>query len=267
MFDARAWRVKRARRALPRHGSCFGTRDRKEADMDAKATVSEIMQPAPMTVRADDGLDMIADPLVEAAGVVVGSDHLVLEPSDAVQQPCRRIARRVEFEIRQHLPHDGGLIAVVIDRVVLSESHRLGPLSQQPGAEAVKRADPQAGTGQQVLDAGGHLGGGLVREGNRQNLPGIDALLDQPCDASGDDAGLARSGTGENEQRAFVMLDGGALAGSQIGHEQMISRGLRHRRMSRFGSDPVGPAGAQPVEKESVSRRLYAERRRFGTVG
>ena len=71
---------------------------------------------------------------------------------------------------------------------------------------------------QQPVDALGHLAGGLVGEGDGQDGVGRDAFLaDQPGDAAGDDAGLARAGSGEDQQRAFGGLDGGALFGIQVG--------------------------------------------------
>ena len=48
--------------------------------------------------------------------------------------------------------------------------------------------------------------------------------LDQPGDAVGDDAGFARSGAGQDEQRAFGGFNGGALFGIQIGEERMQRR-------------------------------------------
>ena len=65
---------------------------------------------------------------------------------------------------------------------------------------------------EQLLDALGHLGGGLVGEGDGEDGIRRDALrLNEIGDAVGDDAGLARAGAGQDEQRAVRGLDGGAL--------------------------------------------------------
>ena len=78
------------------------------------------------------------------------------------------------------------------------------------------------GVADQALDALGHLGGGLVGEGDGQDGIGRDALfLDQPGDAAGDDAGLAGAGAGEDQQGALRGLHGGALFGIQFGDERL----------------------------------------------
>ena len=70
---------------------------------------------------------------------------------------------------------------------------------------------------QQLVDALGHLGGGLVGEGHGQDRVRRDAfLVDQPRDAAGDDARLARAGAGQDEQRAIGSFDGIALFRIQI---------------------------------------------------
>jgi hypothetical protein len=76
----------------------------------------------------------------------------------------------------------------------------------------------QRGVVELPVHALAHLLGGLVGEGDGQDGVGRDAFLgDEPGDAAGDDAGLARAGSGQNEQGAFSGLDGGALFRIQIG--------------------------------------------------
>ena len=55
---------------------------------------------------------------------------------------------------------------------------------------------------------------GLVRERHRENLVGLGvAIADEIRDSAGDDAGLARPGAGEDQQRPLGMKDRGALFG------------------------------------------------------
>ncbi len=90
----------------------------------------------------------------------------------------------------------------------------------------------QRGVAEQPVDALAHLAGGLVGEGDGQDGVRRDALLaDQPGDAAGDDAGLARAGSGENQQGAFGGLDGGALFGIQVGR-RAAARGQSGREGS-----------------------------------
>ena len=48
-----------------------------------------------------------------------------------------------------------------------------------------------------------HFLGGTAREGQQQDRPGIDALIDQMGDAIDQSTGLARARAGNNQQRAF----------------------------------------------------------------
>ena len=61
---------------------------------------------------------------------------------------------------------------------------------------------------EQLGDAFAHLAGGLVGEGHGKNLIGTRvSLLDQSRDTRGEDARLSRPRTGEDEQRAFSVID------------------------------------------------------------
>lgn len=61
-----------------------------------------------------------------------------------------------------------------------------------------------------------HLARCLVGERHRQNSIGLDqTLFDQTCDADGEDARLARAGSGKHEQRSLVVQHGLLLAGVQ----------------------------------------------------
>ena len=58
------------------------------------------------------------------------------------------------------------------------------------------------------------LGGGPVGEGDREDPPRRDVLdADQVGDPVGEDAGLARAGAGEDQQRAVGGRDGAGLLG------------------------------------------------------
>ena len=79
---------------------------------------------------------------------------------------------------------------------------RLTP--QKPGAQSVERRYPHlaAVDAEQRLDTRAHLFGRLVREGDREKaVGGGDAAADDMRDAMRDDAGLARAGTREDQQR------------------------------------------------------------------
>ncbi len=91
---------------------------------------------------------------------------------------------------------------------------------QNAHAKGVKGGDQRLGqrrVAQQPVNAFGHFAGSLVGKGYGQDGVGRDAFfLNQPCNPAGDDAGFARAGSGQNEQRALGSLDGGALFRIQI---------------------------------------------------
>ena len=59
-----------------------------------------------------------------------------------------------------------------------------------------------------------HLGRGLVGKRDGKDLPGLNAqVAEHMCDSEGQDAGLARAGAGEHQQRALGGQDRLALGG------------------------------------------------------
>ena len=115
----------------------------------------------------------------------------------------------------------GEAVAGVVDRVVLLQADVAGVLPEEPGAKAVKRAHPDLLAGREHGQATLHLVGGLVGEGEGDDLPGGDALGQQVRDAVRDDARLAAAGAGEDQQRAVDVGDSFAL-GVGEGVEQSV---------------------------------------------
>ena len=116
------------------------------------------------------------------------------------------------------------LVAVVgvVNGEVAVDLQAVGVLAQQIGAEAMKGADHHAVAGNQGLDALPHFARRLVGEGDRQNVAGPDALLQQPGDSASDDARLAAAGRRQNKQRAFHVRHRFLLGGGQI-REEILS--------------------------------------------
>ena len=79
--------------------------------------------------------------------------------------------------------------------------------------------------GHERLDALPHLAGGLVGEGDGQDVARPHALLEQVGDAAGDDARLAAAGAGEDQQRALEVRDRLALGVGQVGEQVGLGRG------------------------------------------
>ena len=71
-------------------------------------------------------------------------------------------------------------------------------MAEDADSEAVEGADPDALAGQESVDAALHFARGFVGEGDRQDLAGPNAGVDQVGDARGDDARLAAARAGDD---------------------------------------------------------------------
>ena len=69
------------------------------------------------------------------------------------------------------------------------------------------------GFGEEFVDAFLHFAGGLVGEGDGEDVAGRDPLGDEMGNAERDDAGLAGAGAGEDQHRAVQRFNGLALLG------------------------------------------------------
>jgi hypothetical protein len=99
----------------------------------------------------------------------------------------------------------------------------------------VEGANPHPAARNKGLDALAHLAGGLVGEGDGEDVAGVDAHAEQVGDAAGDDARLAAAGGGEDEQGPLGVEDGLALGLVEVG-EQV---GLGHERELLLRADGV----------------------------
>ena len=115
---------------------------------------------------------------------------------------------------------EANLVGLVVDREVrpVAEPGRLP--AEDAAAGGVEGEDPdRAGdSAEHVLEPLAHLAGGLVREGDRQDLLRFHAAgVDQVRDAVGEDARLARARSGDHEQRPLRGEDRLLLRRVQIG--------------------------------------------------
>ena len=104
------------------------------------------------------------------------------------------------------------LVAVVhvVDGEVAVEAEPVGVLPQQPRAEAVEGADPDAVARHELSRRAACISpAALFVKVMARMLLRPDALLEQIGDAAGDDARLAGARAGEDEQRPLAVRDGG----------------------------------------------------------
>ena len=86
-------------------------------------------------------------------------------------------------------------------------------LAQDADAEPVERVDvARVRVPDEPVDALAHLDGGLVGEGDAEDVPGQDAeVANEPGEPAGERAGLARSGAGDDADEALGGGDRGEL--------------------------------------------------------
>ncbi len=108
---------------------------------------------------------------------------------------------------------------------------------------------------QEVSKTLAHLGGRLVGEGDRQDLPGTHALVvDHVRDAVGKHARLARARAREHEQRALGALGRLALGGVEGREEPPRSTAARQAQGRVLPAGSAGSAGPADVRARPASR-------------
>ncbi len=148
----------------------------------------------------------------------IGSGHRVLCVADFRQRHSRRQGAVVDLQVFEHLLDESNLIGGIIDDEIARQADSGRFATQQACAERVKRRNPGAGQRRpdQRFDARAHFFRGLVGEGDGENLVVLRVPLRQQVrDPLSDDASLAGSGAGEDQQRPVNVQDGVALFGIQ----------------------------------------------------
>ena len=169
---------------------------------------------------------------VDAGGGAVGrigrarhlirAHHRVLGRGDLGADRVERELLLVDVEVGHDGLDQAARVVVIVDGEVGSVAHELRVLAQHAHAHGVEGADPHAArtVGQQGVQALAHLRGGLVGEGDGQDLPGAHALVgDHVRDAVREHARLARARAREHEQRparALGRLPLGGVEGRQV---------------------------------------------------
>ncbi len=118
------------------------------------------------------------------------------------------------------------LVVGVEDGEARGEADQGGVATQHAGAEGVEGAEPEALDRllQDGADALAHLAGGLVGEGDGEDLAGEGAVGEQDMgEAGGEHARLAGAGSGQHQHGAVDALDGLALLGVQA--DQVFGHG------------------------------------------
>ena len=171
---------------------------------------------------------------------LLGPDQPVLGVGDAGLDAARRIALRILVElVLEHVLDDPDLVGLVVDREAGPEPDAVGLGPQDAGAGGVERHHPHAAAAgaEQAVDALQHLLRGPVGEGDREDLPGRDAVIAHEVrDPVGEHARLAGAGARDDQHGALDGLDCSALLGVQL-----VEETLRHRDLQGTSETPCSP--------------------------
>ena len=142
----------------------------------------------------DDGLDRL--------GLVSGILFLVAE--HVLLGPLLLRGTAVRHDLADAALQRGQRVVLVQDGEVRRVVDPLGERAEETDEHRVERAhaDPPGGVALEGDDARAHLVGRLLREGEREDPLGRDALRQQVGDPDREDAGLAASGARVDEHRA-----------------------------------------------------------------
>ena len=173
--------------------------------------------------------------------------------------------------LAQDLLHQRLLVVRVVDDEPTVDADRLPIRPQDARAQRMERAglDVAAAFADEADDPFPQLGGGAIRERDREDPPRCDPLdADEIGDPMGEDAGLAGSGAGEDEQRTLGRRDGPGLLGIErlddLGGTGLpgLGDGLRVRRR-----DDDGRVRCRGVDGVAHPRRFLRNDRDRGLVG
>ncbi len=165
-------------------------------------------------------------------------------------------------------------VEVELEEVLAQEDHDLGPgqdaqvgrqaelqrvVPDEAVAEGMERRDRgvRVAVRHELVDADRHLLGGLVGEGQGQDLRRLRTpRRDEPGDPPGDDLGLAGAGAGDHQQRARAMGDRPELVGIEPAQERFEPGRRRVVGRRRHDRDELAPG------RELIEWRGFAARSR-----
>ncbi|MBV6467376.1 MAG: hypothetical protein PGMFKBFP_02732 [Anaerolineales bacterium] len=166
--------------------------------------------------------------------VIVRADQIILRLRDRSVDGRGAEAFVVEVKFFDDAFDDPLLVVGVEDDEVALHRQELSLAPQQARADGVEGSQhhPLCGVlAEQGLDAGLHLARGFVGERHRQDLVGTDSLRrDQPGDALGEDARLARARSRQDEDGAASSRHCFALLGVEF-VEEIHDKESREKRV------------------------------------
>ena len=208
---------------------------------------------------------------VRVLGQEVGVDHLVLRPRDGAKDRARLVlAGDRQVFLAQDLLHQRLLVVRVVDDEVRVEADGRAVAAQHAGTQGMEGAHGDLAARlltHQAHDAGPKLRGGLVGEGDGEDLPRPDALdADEIGDAMSEDARLAAARAGQDQHRAVRRPNRPLLLRVQASQDPLgegVRGGLALGQSDRLGLERRCLHGLDPRPVESLRRSLVGRRRQL----
>ena len=189
-------------------------------------------------VLGEDLGDLALEEVAGPGRVGAGVETVVLGGADrGVDRPGRE-PLGVEAQVADDVARQPDGVGLVVDREAARVAQLVGVAPQDAHAGGVERRHPHLlrHGPDEGADAVLHLVGGLVGERDRQDLEGADPLLlDEVGDAMGEDPGLARPGTGDDEQRPLGVGDRVGLHWVEPGQQVVPAGGTVVGLVERHG--------------------------------
>ena len=209
------------------------------------AEIRRVQRPQAILILAIEQLALAEGiSLAFAVGNIVGAQAPVLPAIDHRRQGAGRPALFVHAFGRDQLLHQAQLVVGIQDGEVGFQARQFGMAAQHPGADGMESAQPLHPfhhAADQGADALLHLAGGLVGEGDGQDLPRPGAPCGQDMrQPRGQHAGLAGARARQHQHRAVHGFHGQALLRVQTLEIVWLARHRRlgiaaERRIQRVG--------------------------------
>lgn len=218
----------------------------------------------------------LGEGLLEAVGCLGGEvllvDQLVLQVRDLGAEGLGREALGIEIQVTADERHQPLTVGGVVDRERGGEAELLALAAQDPHTRAVEGHHPHRvrARADELLDTLLHLARGLVREGDREDLAGVDIALAQKMgDAVREHPRLAGARAGHDEQRGAGVHHGRALVLVQpVQQGRRIHGGaVRAVAVVRVPARGRVEAAAEQVVRKRLRRRVLGRRWGLFLVG
>jgi hypothetical protein len=138
---------------------------------------------------------------------MLGRDELILGLADRRRHLIGREVEQITTDFVERAGQGVTTVRRVVNGVVLFQTNQSCVLSQQPSTKPMKRTDPNRLPRSQLFHTTPHLVRRFIRERQRQDIAGCNAVSQQVRHAVRNDTGFSATWTRQNEHRSIEMFD------------------------------------------------------------